>query len=78
MNFQNLINSGIINEEILNDFTGYVLRNNLDVTNEVEVKEALTKWILSSQDTYKRMINSNQTLSDQAKRISGKMYEEFI
>ena len=75
MNFQNLINSGIISQDILNDFIGYVLRNNLDVTNEQEIKQALTEWILSSQKTYKTFVNSNQTLTGVGKRVSEKMYD---
>ena len=75
MNFQELINNGIISQDILNDFTGYVLRNNLDVTNEQEIKQALTEWILSSQKTYKTFVNPDQTLTGVGKRVSAKMYD---
>ena len=75
MNFQELINNGIISQDILNDFTGYVLRNNLDVTNEQEINQALTEWILSSQKTYKTFVNSDQTLTGVGKRVSAKMYD---
>lgn len=66
-----------INEEMLNEFTQFVIRKKLDVNTHEKMQNAALLWVKDMEQLYKSFIENSCRLTPVGKRYAEAMFDKF-